>query len=59
MPFPKQCLLGLGAKQNSKNYATIFTNEFAYDFGKRGAGLYLVRIETANGVAVKKVSVTQ
>ena len=34
-------------------------NEFAYNFGKHGAGIYLVHIETANGVAVKKVSVTQ
>ncbi|MBQ6772243.1 MAG: leucine-rich repeat domain-containing protein [Bacteroidales bacterium] len=34
-------------------------NVFAYDLGKHGAGLYLIRIETASGVAVKKVSVTQ
>lgn len=34
-------------------------NEFTYDFSKHGAGLYLVRIETASGVAVKKVSVTR
>lgn len=32
-------------------------NEFAYDFSKHKAGIYLVRIETANGMAVKKVSV--
>ena len=32
-------------------------NEFEYDFGKHGAGLYLIRIETANGMVVKKVSV--
>ena len=32
---------------------------FEYDFGKHGAGLYLVSIETANGVAVKKVSVVK
>lgn len=34
-------------------------NEFTYDFSKHGEGLYLVRIETASGVAVKKVSVTR
>ena len=34
-------------------------NAFEYDFGKHGEGLYLVRIETANGVVVKKVSVTR
>ncbi len=34
-------------------------NEFTYDFSKHGGGFYLVRIETANGVAVKKVSVTR
>ncbi len=32
---------------------------FEYDLGKHGAGLYLIRIETANGIVVKKVSVTQ
>ena len=32
---------------------------FEYDFGKHEAGVYLVRIETANGVAVKKVTVTR
>lgn len=32
-------------------------DEFEYDFGKHGAGLYLIRIETANGMVVKKVSV--
>jgi hypothetical protein len=32
---------------------------FEYDFNKHGAGIYLVRIETANGVAMKKVSVTR
>ena len=32
---------------------------FEYDFGRHCAGHYLVRIETANGVAVKKVSITQ
>ena len=32
---------------------------FEYNFGKHGAGLYLIRIETANGIVVKKVSVTQ
>lgn len=30
-----------------------------YDFGKHEAGMYLIRIEAANGVAVKKVSVTR
>ena len=34
-------------------------NEFQYDFGKHGVGLYLIRIETASGLAVKKVSVTR
>lgn len=34
-------------------------NEFTYDFSKHGVGLYLVRIETTSGVAVKKVSVTR
>ena len=34
-------------------------NEFTYDFSKHNAGIYLIRIETANGVAVKKVSVTR
>ena len=32
-------------------------NEFEYNFNKHGAGLYLIRIETSSGVAVKKVSV--
>ncbi len=32
---------------------------FEYDFGKHEAGVYLVRIETARGVAVKKVTVTR
>ena len=32
---------------------------FEYDFGKHESGVYLVRIETANGVAVKKVTVTR
>lgn len=31
--------------------------EFTYDFSKHGAGLYLIRIETSSGIAVKKVSV--
>ncbi len=34
-------------------------NAFGYDFSKHKAGIYLIRIETANGVAVKKVSVTR
>ena len=33
-------------------------NAFEYDFNGHGAGLYLVRIETANGVVVKRVSVS-
>ena len=32
---------------------------FEYDFGKHDAGVYLVRIESTNGVAVKKVLVTR
>ena len=32
---------------------------FEYDFSGQKAGIYLVRIETASGVAVKKVSVTR
>lgn len=32
---------------------------FEYDFNKHGAGLYLIRIETVNGVALKKVSVAR
>ena len=34
-------------------------NEFEYDFGKHSPGLYLIRIEAASGMAIKKVSVTQ
>lgn len=34
-------------------------NTFEYDFGKHGEGLYLIRIETESGVAVKKVSVAR
>ena len=34
-------------------------NAFEYDFGKQGTGLYLIRIETANGVAEKKISVVR
>lgn len=37
----------------------VSENEFAYNLGKHGAGLFLIRIETANGLAVKKVSVTR
>ena len=33
-------------------------NTFEYDFSEYGTGLYLIRIETASGVVVKKVSVT-
>ena len=32
---------------------------FAYDFGRHGAGVYLVRIETGEGVATKRVVVTR
>ena len=32
-------------------------NLFEYDFGKHNAGLYFIRIETANGVTEKKVTV--
>lgn len=32
---------------------------FKYDFGKHDTGVYLVRIETTNGIAVKKVLVTR
>ena len=32
-------------------------NEFEYNFSEHGTGLYLIRIETSCGVAVKKVSV--
>lgn len=34
-------------------------NEFSYDFSKHETGIYLIRIETANGAAVKKVFVTR
>ena len=34
-------------------------NAFEYDLGRHGVGLYLVRIETANGMAVKKVTVVE
>ena len=32
---------------------------FEYDFGKHGEGLYFIRIETASGVALKKVLVAR
>ena len=32
---------------------------FEYDFSGQKTGIYLVRIETASGVVVKKVSVTR
>lgn len=35
----------------------ISGSEFSYDFSEHGAGLYLIRIETSSGIAVKKVSV--
>lgn len=34
-------------------------NAFEYDFSRQGSGLYLIKIETASGVALKKVSVAQ
>ena len=34
-------------------------NVFEYDFGRHDEGTYLIRIETVNGEAVKKVSVTR
>lgn len=37
----------------------VIGNEFTYDFSIHNAGIYLIRIETANGVAVKKVYVTR
>lgn len=41
------------------NEGSASGNMFEYDFGKHGAGLYLIRIETADGVALKKVSVAR
>ena len=32
-------------------------NAFAYDLGQHGAGLYILKIETAQGVATKRVTV--
>lgn len=32
---------------------------FEYDFGKHDSGLYLIKIETANGMATKKISVVR
>ena len=34
-------------------------NEISCDFGKHEAGVYLIRIETAEGVATKRVVVTR
>lgn len=34
-------------------------NAFEYDFSKHKTGIYLIRVETSSGVAVKKVSVTR
>lgn len=34
-------------------------NMFEYDFGEHGTGLYHIRIETANGIALKKVSMVR
>lgn len=36
-----------------------YGDRFEYDFGKHGAGIYLVRIETGEGVATKLVVVTR
>ena len=37
----------------------VNSNTFIYDFGKQSAGLYFIRIETASGVAIKRVAVTR
>lgn len=34
-------------------------NAFEYDFSKHGVGLYLIRIETSSGLAVRKISVVR
>ena len=34
-------------------------NAFEYNFGKHGAGLYLIRIRTSSGTVVKKISVAR
>ena len=34
-------------------------NAFEYDFGKHDVGVYVVRIETTNGVATKRVVVSR
>lgn len=34
-------------------------NEFVYDFGQHGEGVYLIRIETTNGIVTKRVAVTK
>jgi hypothetical protein len=34
-------------------------NVFEYDFSKHKTGIYLIRVETSSGVAVKKISVTR
>lgn len=34
-------------------------NEFEYDFNQHGEGLYLIRIETANGIITKRIAVTR
>lgn len=34
-------------------------NKFEYDFDQHGEGLYLIRIETANGIITKRIAVTQ
>ncbi|MBO4575225.1 MAG: T9SS type A sorting domain-containing protein [Bacteroidales bacterium] len=39
-------------------YETPTTGDtFEYDFGKHGAGVYLVKIETAKGIVTRKVTV--
>ena len=41
-------------------YESVTTgNEFKYDLSKQGEGVYLVRIETSNGVVTKRVVVTR
>lgn len=34
-------------------------NEFEYDFGQHGEGVYLIRIDTTNGIVTKRVAVTK
>lgn len=37
--------------------AEVYSDEFEYDFTQHSEGLYFVRIETANGVVVRRVTV--